>query len=683
MIELYAFLTLAGIGYLLSKNDNQAPKSEMMINRNEVPSMNNIYDSSFLNQAKRIEEQKAKRSFQKAQNPVDTGVISGSFRDAPKTQPIRSTLADVDIPADAFVHNNMVPFFGSSVKQNVSSSANRHIVEKFTGEIGEDIRIKKRECSPMFERQKELGNIYGNKTQTDYYLERMAQPRIRNNQRPFEPVKVAPGLNAGYGREGVGGFQQFEVQEALRPKTVDDLRVSTNPKETYEGRVLPGAGTAQRGKVGDLSREVKETFYENSSDRYFTTTGAFSKQTERPDVEVKDTNRTDTTREYKGDAYAAGLNKAPKLSGAVKETDRQQFEDFGFRNVEGDQYGKGDEYDFGKESIVCKENERDNTVEKTYEGNVISLVKNIIAPLEDIFKNTRKEYTIQNPRPYGQLQPTFPDKITIKDPNDVMRTTIKETTIHDTIETGNIKGASRVTVYDPEVVARTTMRETTRPKDTQLNLRAGTYKGKTYFGDKAQTTMKETTIDNDRDGNIEGLEGQKGAYETTEYDAKDTQKQFLSDRDYSGIANREQGDGYVISPAEAPDTQKQFLSDKDYIGTATSGDKKQMSYEDIMNARINELKELTLTGRDPTKESVKVAVGKTDINAEVKKLQVDTCASRDKNNVDHIIYQQTTSPDDLFITKEKASLDQQDRLDINVLTSLQNNPYALKPLSSV
>jgi hypothetical protein len=685
MIELYGFLSLLGIGYLLSKNTALPERSDNMISTNEIPTSNTIYDSSFVDAAKKIEEIKSQQSFQKASSPETTGVINSTFREdrSTKSKTITSPLSGIEIAEDDFVHNNMLPYFGSKVKQNTDPYANRATLERFTGELGSDMYVKKKECKPLFDVQENLGNVYGTPVQTDYYKDRFVDSRIRNNERPFEPQQVGPGLNAGYGTKAVGGFQQFDARSYAMPKTVDELRIGSNPKQTYEARILPGMGTAQRGKVGVMNKNNVEAFYENSPDRYFTTVGAVTKDKERPEVDAKETNRQTTTKEYSGDVYAAGFSKAQPVEGAIKQSTKQQFEDFGFRNVDGDAIGQGADYDYGKGNIECIENERDLTVEKTYQGNLQSLVKSIIAPLEDIFRNTRKEYNVQNPRTYGQFQYTRPMKITVLDPNQVARTTIKETNIHDTYETGQIRGPIKLAVYDPEDILRTTMREATKPMDTQLNLRVGTLQGTLPNDDRAHTTMKETLIEGERYGNIESMEKTKGGYESTEYDAKATQKEFFSDRDYIGSVNVGDGDGYKIAPAEAPDTQKQFLSDKDYFGVAESADtKKPMSYEDIMNATINELRESTLEGREPTKESVKVAQGSETMNVYTRKLEIDSYTERDNHNIEHITNQKTTSPEDIVITKEKDQLENDDRLDINLLTSLQDNPYAIKPLSA-
>jgi hypothetical protein len=674
MIEVYALLTLGGLGYLLSRNQHEASAQEHVIPRHEMPSMNTIYDSSYLYDVKREEERRAGDAHQRSQNPQQTGVIGNMFRDK-QDNVVKSSLAGVEIPTEEFVHSNMMPFFGSSIKQNINPSANRTAMETFTGQVNNDIYVRKTEQKPFFEMEKHRGNVFGAPNKTDYYLERMTAPTIRNNERPFEPVKVGPGVGAGFSSLPIGGFQQ-DTRVYENPKTVDDLRVATNPKETFEGRMIDGQHSTQRGKVGDVSKNRVETFFENTSDRYFTTTGANTKDTQRPEYEVKDTSRTHTTRAYAGDVYAAGFNKAQPIQGSVKATSRQQMNEFGYRNVDGEAIGQADENDYGRQSILPTENERDLTSMKSYEGNITSLVKSIVAPLEDIFRVSRKEYTVQNARQFGHMQRTFPEKLTIKDPNDVLRTTIKETNIHDTMEGGQLKGPTKLAVYDPEDVTRTTIRQTTQAADTTLNIRGGTYKGTSYQTDRPNTTIKETTIDNDRYGNVESRAKDRGGYESAAYDAPTTQKQFLSDRDYVGGAEQGRGDGYKVATVDVPITQKQFISDNDYVGVAeASQDKKPMSYEDIYNANINELRESTLEGREPTKESAKVAVGSDAMQVAHKKLQIDTFAERQNNNIG-VINNEPMDADTIVMTKKKDQLANDDRLDINLLTPLQDNPYA-------
>lgn len=92
----------------------------------------------------------------------------------------------------------------------------------------------------MFDYKRPFGNPFGLEASTDFVQSRINAPRNRAGERPFEPTRVAPGVGEGFGNTGKGGFQQFEVNEIMRPRTTDELRVATKPKLTYGGVVVPG-----------------------------------------------------------------------------------------------------------------------------------------------------------------------------------------------------------------------------------------------------------------------------------------------------------------------------------------------------------------------------------------------------------------------------------------------------------
>ena len=55
----------------------------------------------------------------------------------------------------------------------------------------------------------------------------------------------------GYGVKGSGGFNSgLEARDKWRDKTIDDLRVKTNPKVSYGGVIL--------GPKGKINVELKE-----------------------------------------------------------------------------------------------------------------------------------------------------------------------------------------------------------------------------------------------------------------------------------------------------------------------------------------------------------------------------------------------------------------------------------------
>jgi hypothetical protein len=271
-----------------------------------------------------------------------------------------------------------------------------------------------------------------------------------------------------------------------------------------------------------------------------------------------------------------------------------------------------------------------------------SLVKAIVAPLEDMMKLSKKEFTAASARPYGELQSTAPPKLTIKDPNDVARTTIKETNIHDTRE-GYLTGPRKLTVYDPKDVARRTVRETTDDVH-HPNLKGGSKQAE-RSDEKARTTMRETTLDGDNLG---------------------------------GPAVVDPRGAYATAKVEVPNTQKEFLSDMDYFGIAM-GEEQPMSQDKYLNASMNELREGTLEGRTPSTQGTKEGVDvETHGTFNVTKL-----ASSESEYVSNIEKVTNVPPDACSVRLTKSRDDRfecSDRLDTTLLSGLASNPYAMKPL---
>jgi hypothetical protein len=662
-IELAAIGALAGLGYLFTTrksptSSRQATDPDIefkLVPASEIPSTNTVYDSQHYRASQHVESVKARESFQQAMDPKKNRVISRSYRDThgggESKKKYRSALSGVELEEDKFRHNNMTPFFGSRVKQNLKASANRSVLENFTGD-NKDVYRTKREIGPMFKSTGNVENVYGNAVSLDKHMDRFAQSRIRNNERPFNQIHVAPGLaQEGYGSRGTGGFHQFyDNQKVMRPKTVDDLRVGNQKKDTYEGRFLPGAGIGQRGFSGAVHQNRQKVLEENGPVRYFVTAAGNEAATRRPDhIEARVTERMTSSVPYVGDAFG-GMKSLP-MDKQYKASDKQDLEDFGFRNVDAGDKGLGEDYDHGRDAMHAPAQERDITSEKTYQGNITSLVKAIIAPLEDVLRINRKEYFVESAREYGHLHAQMPAMITVKDPNDVARTTIKETLIHDTHE-GNLVGPIKLSVYDPDEVARTTIRETT-DHAYHPNLFGGTHKNKTRDPDgRMRTTMKETTMDGDRLGGVQpSTQRATGAYLTSDVEAKQTAREHLADNDYFGVAIS--GDG-----------------------------KRPVSYDEYFNAHLNVLREGTLRKRAPVYEGAKEGAAVEDVHMTSRKIAVDDVTPREFNNPNKLPVSVGLDADDVcFFTKDKTRVGGDDRLDATILSGLKTNPYAMKPIS--
>ena len=274
---------------------------------------------------------------------------------------------------------------------------------------------------------------------------------------------------------------------------------------------------------------------------------------------------------------------------------------------------------------------RDVTGKRNHVSNLSTIVKALIAPVIDLMKTTKKENVVGNPRQSGHIgtsgvsknvawdpndiarttsketnihdartgnmgveekgvawDPSDVTRTTIKetnihdsrtgnmgveekgtawDPNDVARTTIKETNIHDT-RTGNLINNSKGTVLDKENMKfKTTIRETLTPEEVNVNMKVRSRQTVYDPNDTTRTTIKETNIHDNRTGNL------AGPIKLTVYDpnnvAKTTIKETIIYNNHTGMyGGNDRGSGYLTNIHEAPNTNRQFTSDFEYEGIA-------------------------------------------------------------------------------------------------------------------
>ena len=688
--------------------DNQADRAETsneIINQN-MGKQNNIYQQRNLQNSLNAENQIVDRNHELSKNPIETGVIPRGFnqrilnhtsqfenyqsQDKPSDGFVYSKLSGEKMAAEHFTHQNMVPFFGSNIRQNMSDQSNQTVLENHTGNL-KNFRNKE-EVPYMFDPQTRVNYVNGTPVYEEELVKRFNASNKKQQELPIKQVRVGPGLNQGYSSSPCGGLNQSNKRDYIMPKTVDELRVQTNPKKQYGGRVLPGLKSGQRGLQSKINKNNPERYYNNAPDRYFTSV-VTPKNKIREKVRVKRTNRQCSTS-YTG-AAGPTTHTRPEKRGLFRKTRRNAYVNSGTRNADGQ--GKwnasDDTENYGKNSFNLPLNERDTTQKDAPLMNLTTAIKSIVSPIQDYLKTSKKENFIGNERPYGNFSASVPNKMTVHDPNDVARTTIKETNIHDTRE-GHLSGHIKQTVYDPNDVARTTIKETnihdtreghmarvgfkptvydpndvarTTIKETNIHdNRAGPMstnrpQHRVYNMDNAKVTIRETTdepekvmnmssiqkrhtvydpndvpepttkdtnIHNVRTGNV-GMPGlDKGTgYQTAGVQAPNTNKQFTSDFEYQGVADGDVGkgggEGYLVTNYEAKNVSRQFLADNEYVGTADSTNDKPMSYDDAYNAELNYNKEKISIGRAPTKTGVKLNVGESDINIDVRKLESD------------------------------------------------------------
>jgi hypothetical protein len=379
-----------------------------------------------------------------------------------------SALTGLPMSSDEFSHNNMVPFFRGSVKQNMTDDANRSALDNMIG-TGFN-QIEKREQAPLFEPHREpVGNITGLESFTDFAQDRMIIGSSRANEKPVESTMVGPGINQGFSSLPIGGFQQLDVLEvARRGLSVDELRYDSNPKVTYEGVVIPGHAIGmQRGEIGEVRKYHPDKFFVNEQgERNFVTSTADNQRpTARPDQVMKFQARTETSAEFQGPAGPTDSKQTYTVPSFRAPFARQQ-DGYGYRNADASTYGVSNtdatNNDFGAAAYELPVNQRNVTSER---GQALNL------------------------KTAGT-----PSALTVYDPNDVARTTVRETTgANDWIGGAVGVEATKLTVYDPTDILRVTHRNTNAEVDTALNVtRAGVPGNATLqFPDGWRNTSKE------------------------------------------------------------------------------------------------------------------------------------------------------------------------------------------------
>jgi len=603
-------------------------------NLREVPSMDNVYSSTYQDKSWDMERSLGTNMWKASQTPFETGVVprpayASMFMD-PKDIPQHEiqgnekilSLTGEELSMETFTHNNMQPFYSGTPKQSMNMNANSTHFEQMTGTGG--FKPKKKETSCFFEPTGGMDNACGfMKNNNEFYMNRMQATKSHNNTFPIEQVRVAPGLGLGYTNNGEGGFQQTKTLDAVRPRSIDELRSAANQTRTPNKFHMQqtGKGITKRGIQAPVNKNRPDRFYEQSPDQLLRTTGAVIREMNRPVFDMKPTARVDGQKEYKG---SAGYSTS--------------------------QPGQGAKYDHGKEGVLVYNTGREELSERTVITNAMSSVKAIISPLLDLFRDTNKEYTIDAPREFGNMHVQIPSKPTTYDPvNHIMKTTIKETTIHDTT-INNLTGKTRgpMSALDD---AKKTVRQSLDYEDTSRNVAGHTYKVTVYNADKMRNTVRQST---DNSGSMYGfmggvaLENSAGAYDFIDVDLPDTQKQYLVDYEYEGIAGAK--------------TQFNLRS-------------KDAEY----NAEI-----------DPTREMLNIKAGYTpnaggrysgqnpeNIDMESKRLVADSIIERETaNSVPKQLTARAIEKCEITQLPDYINANEK-RLDPNILGGLRSNPYSI------
>jgi len=409
----------------MGKKTNYLPNTDIPPQNFPVPNINQLVETvqeypnpntatdKYFNQ--NVYENKVNKGKMVGQNPQQIYSINGNY-----------------LNSDQFKHNNMVPFNGGKIKgytydMNIAET----VLDNMNGS-GSQV-IKKIEQAPLFKPEDNVQWAYGAPNQSDFYQSRVNPGMLNNNVKPFASENVGPGLNQGFTTSGSGGFNSgMESRDSWLPKTVDELRVNTNPKLEYELTNHEGPANAlikNLGLIGRVEKQTPDTFFINTQDRWLTTTGAEKAERLRPIEEMGVIRRNDVLSDYKGPAGNSD-RQAGQVPSAFEPSKRHQMpaKDIPHSTAA----GRGPITD-GENFLRSHTNYANHrsTIKQpdTLRSGFSGAIGAVIAPLMDILRPSRKEESTNNVRIYGEVKGAVSQSYVIN-PLDSTNTTIKETTIY-------------------------------------------------------------------------------------------------------------------------------------------------------------------------------------------------------------------------------------------------------------
>lgn len=308
-----------------------------------------------------------------------------------------------------FRHNNMQPFFGSKVKGKMGDENHESILDGLTG-IGSQ-QIEKQEQAPLFKPTSDAAFINGAPNQNDFFRTRINESLIRNNTKPWEEERVAPGLNKGYNSNGGDGFNNgMEHRDLWQPKDVDDLRVRTNPKQTFNLIGLEGPAQTkvqELGSLGKMEKHGPDKFFLNNKERWFTTGAAGGEaQTSRATQVDRVGSRPETTTDYVG---IMGNGDGPGSGGTTyapqnyKDPHKQQLPGLDVLGGVASNKNAGVAENYASDGYYVLNNNRSTVDQPESTGFMSGVMGSIVAPIMDTIRPSRKANVLKNIRESGNV----------------------------------------------------------------------------------------------------------------------------------------------------------------------------------------------------------------------------------------------------------------------------------------
>lgn len=508
-----------------------------------------------------------------------------------------------------FTHNNMVPYYSGKNGYGLNRDADydkQHKLEMFSGTDSNYQR--KQESTAFFQPVPQINMTSQVTASGDQLVERYMSSvsQERRNELLQDPERITPGVNLNADEKLQIGYHS--THRVLGP-TVDQMRVATKPKISYEARINDGIRYYEGPLQAEVMKKRPQTFKETMDEDYLPTKNEITAPKVTDNYYMKETAKENTLFSRSGGLYGQD-NQAGKAPENYRNTNKQNLE-YQFNNRK---------QAIGQQKIIIPavmQGLTDNNVESWSFHNqqrettgplknitgVANVVQGNYSNLQDIAKPTVKENTNLDQTKYPVIGPNVYQGTTQL--TDNMRTTTKETTLSQQLGTNISSMQSNGKSFNPSDLLRNTIKETTLSQQLGANISSMQSNGKSFDpSDLLRTTIKEGTIDNkDVISQFRTNVQQVQAFNPFDL-AKPTIKETTIDTHeigslYYGATNTH-ATGYQSTGVQVKNTNRETTTLKNLIGTAYGDVKKDRSYDDAYNAETNTTKEIIAQGREPT-----------------------------------------------------------------------------------
>ena len=227
--------------------------------------------------------------------------------------------------SDELQHNNMQPFhrrrdeavdiIGGKMTDEINSNNNMTKMELFTGSSK---NYWPKEAPPaFFQPMKDVHFVNGMPNMSDKLVDRFIPGNQRAGEKPFQPVKVQPGLGLGYMEDSKIGFH--DTYRAPEP-TIDYQRVGNRIQKSNPGVVIPGMKGQKQPVDPNVAKRRPEKVWTIDEYIHGGGNGGVSKPAVNPTQIVKDQMRAFSMELKNGLGGVDGSRAGPaNRDGTVRE----------------------------------------------------------------------------------------------------------------------------------------------------------------------------------------------------------------------------------------------------------------------------------------------------------------------------------------------------------------------------